>query len=75
MSPEELSKKMKYLEKEFGISLELRGRPESDDDENLKKESFRLPLLPNLNSRNSIPHAPTKTKEKQPLLFPSLNQP
>ena len=36
MSPEELSKKMKYLEKEFGISLELKGRPDSDEDENVK---------------------------------------
>ena len=36
MTPEELSKKMKYLEKEFGISLELRGRADSDDEENVK---------------------------------------
>jgi hypothetical protein len=54
---------MRYLEKEFGISLALKERRYSDDEEdyvsNKKKESFRLPELPNLNSRNTLPLALT----------------
>ena len=58
MSPEEFSKKMKYLEKAFGISLELKERHDSEEDLYINKDSFSLPLLPNINSRNSIPLLP-----------------
>ena len=51
---------MKYLEKQFGISLQLKDRTESDDEAKTpKKEPLTLPQLPNLNTRNFLPLVPT----------------